>query len=282
MVLGLAGGKGVGKEKFGEFALAEGDDVLGLSVAECVCGGGSGTFEPSWLSDCICMHWPRYIRDSLILPASASVAPAVFAFRARSEPAKSTMVSVLLDQGPFRSMSRFLTSTQKKPWLRELTALLPVPATLRSVRPVSSTIMASSKLPQMILVSPATTFRSGLCSVLLKRSARRLTLGCLFFIALPLNRSKMRSLYTSYIEITMAYSALVSVGIATSATDGFCGRVDGRGILFDREVPPMENMLLSFLAGELISAVDREMSDRAPFTGRIECMPALGRLEKVA
>ena len=104
------------------------------------------------------------------------------------------MVSVLLDHGPLRSASRFLTSTQKKPWLRELTALLPVPATLRSVRPVSSTIMASSKLPQMIFVRPATTLRSGLCSVLLKSSARRLTLGCLFFIALPVNRSKMRSL----------------------------------------------------------------------------------------
>lgn len=152
------------------------------------------TFEPSWLSDCICMHWPRYIRDSLILPASARVAPAVFAFRARSDPARSTIVSVLLDQGPFRSETRFLTSTQKKPWLRELTALLPVPATLRSMRPVSKTIMASSKLPQIILVRPATTFRSGLCSVLLNSSARRLTLGCLFFIAIPVKRSKIRSL----------------------------------------------------------------------------------------
>jgi hypothetical protein len=43
-------------------------------------------FGLSWLSDCICMHWPRYIRDSLILPASARVAPAVFACRARSDP----------------------------------------------------------------------------------------------------------------------------------------------------------------------------------------------------
>jgi hypothetical protein len=104
----------------------------------------------------------------------------------------------------------------------------------------------------------------------------------LFFIALPLNKSKIRSLYTSYIEMTIAYSALVSVGIATSATDGFCGRVDGRGILFDRDVPPMENILLSFLEDELMFAVDREMSERVPLTGWIEWMPALGRLEKVA
>lgn len=166
------------------------------------------------------MHWPRYINDSLILPASARVAPAVFALRARSDPARSTIVNVLLDQGPFRSALRFLTSTQKKPWLRELTALLPVPATLRSIRPVSKIIIASSKLPQMIFVRPATTFRSGLCSVLLNNNALRLTLGCLFFSALPLNRSKMRSLYTSYMDITMAYSALVSVGRTTSATEG--------------------------------------------------------------
>lgn len=41
---------------------------------------------PSWKALCICKHWPRYIKLSLILPASANVAPAVFAFRALSEP----------------------------------------------------------------------------------------------------------------------------------------------------------------------------------------------------
>jgi hypothetical protein len=48
-------------------------------------------FVGSALSLCICMHWPRYMRDSLILPASARVEPAVFAARARSEP---LMVSI--------------------------------------------------------------------------------------------------------------------------------------------------------------------------------------------
>jgi hypothetical protein len=32
-----------------------------------------------------------------------------------------------------------------------------------------------------------------------------------------------------------------------SATDGVCGSADGRGILFDREVPPVEKMLASFV-----------------------------------
>lgn len=159
------------------------------------------------------MHCPRYISDSLILPASARVDPAVFALRARSDPARSTMLNALLDHGPLYCASRFLTSTQKKPWLRELTALLPVPATLRSMRPVSRTIKASSKLPQIIFVRPATTLRSGLCSVLLNNKARRLTLGFLLFMTLPVRRSKIRSLYTSYIETTMAYSAVGSAGI---------------------------------------------------------------------
>jgi hypothetical protein len=89
-------------------------------------------FVGSALSLCICMHWPRYMRDSLILPASASVEPAVFAARARSEPvaisvsssisdrdyspARSTMVKALLDQFDVAApASLFLTSTQKKP-----------------------------------------------------------------------------------------------------------------------------------------------------------------------
>lgn len=45
-------------------------------------------------------------------------------------PARSTIVSVLLDHGPgIAARCLFFTSMQKKPWLRELTALLPVPAT---------------------------------------------------------------------------------------------------------------------------------------------------------
>jgi hypothetical protein len=40
------------------------------------------------------------------------------------------MVIVLPDQGPgFAARCRFFTSKAKKPWLLELTALLPVPAT---------------------------------------------------------------------------------------------------------------------------------------------------------
>jgi hypothetical protein len=56
--------------------------------------------------------------------------------------------------------------------------------------------------------------------------------------------------------MTIAYSALGSVGIATSATEGVCGKVEGRGILFDREVPPVEKMLASFHMGELVFTED--------------------------
>jgi hypothetical protein len=55
----------------------------------------------------------------------------------------------------------------------------------------------------------------------------------------------MRSLYTSYMDMTMAYSALGSVGIWISATEGDCGSVDGRGILLDLYVLPVENILQS-------------------------------------
>ena len=68
----------------------------------------------------------------------------------------------------------------------------------------------------------------------------------------------------------MAYSALGSVGVTTSATEGVCGSVDGRGILFDFEVPPIENILQSFLLGECVFAIDRQMLERAPLTGRME------------
>jgi hypothetical protein len=146
---------------------------------------------------CICRHCPRYIRLSLILPASANVAPAVLASLARSLPARSTIVRVL---PPHASawrralLGRFLTSTLKKPWLRELTLLLPVPATRRSCSPASSTISAWFMLPHTTLRSPATSFLSGDASVDLKRSGRRRY----SFVAADriggVSRSKMRSL----------------------------------------------------------------------------------------
>ena len=46
--------------------------------------------------------------------------------------------------------------------------------------------------------------------------------------------------------MTIAYSALGSVGIWISATEGDCGSVDGRGILFDLYVLPVENILQSY------------------------------------
>jgi hypothetical protein len=70
-------------------------------------------------------------------------------------------------------------------------------------------------------------------------------------------------------DITIAYSAVLSVGMTISATEGVCGSVDGRGILFDR-VPPVEKMLVSFLVGEPMLPVDRVMLDSAPLTGRLE------------
>lgn len=122
---------------------------------------------------CVCRHCPRYMRLSLILPASTNVAPCVFASLARSLPAKSTMVSLLPPQGPaFLLRIRFLTSKQKKPWLLLDTLLLPVPATLRSRSPASSTMMASLRLVQTTLRRPATTLRSGDSSVDLKSSGR--------------------------------------------------------------------------------------------------------------
>lgn len=71
-------------------------------------------------------------------------------------------------------------------------------------------------------------------------------------------------------EMTIAYSELGSDGTVTSATEGVCGSVEGRGILFDREVPPVEKILVSFLGGELMFIVEREMLDSTPLTGRIE------------
>src|ERR1700753_1570983 len=117
------------------------------------------------------MHWPRYIKLSLILPASASVAPSVLAFRARSEPAISTTVRVLPSHFPLFMRCLRFTSTQKNPWLRELTALLPVPATFLSTHPFSKPINAPSREQHPPFGGPATTFLSGLSSVLLKSKA---------------------------------------------------------------------------------------------------------------
>lgn len=54
-----------------------------------------------------------------------------------------------------------------------------------------------------------------------------------------------------------------------SATDGACGRVEGRGILFDRDTP-CETKLQSFAVRELKLADDREKLDSVALTGRIE------------
>ena len=92
-------GKGIKEEEFGELALAEGNNGRLLLEVSLVPHTGfvdrvGKRWMESWLalllpspeSLCICKHWPRYIKLSLILPASASVAPAVLAFLARSEP----------------------------------------------------------------------------------------------------------------------------------------------------------------------------------------------------
>jgi hypothetical protein len=70
-------------------------------------------------------------------------------------------------------------------------------------------------------------------------------------------------------EMTIAYSAFGSVGMARSATEGVCGSVEGLGILFDL-LPPVENILASFFMGELMFVVDREILDTVPLTGRME------------
>jgi hypothetical protein len=55
-----------------------------------------------------------------------------------------------------------------------------------------------------------------------------------------------------------------------SATEGVCGSVDGRGILFDREVPPTENILASCLVGEFMLVIDWAKFDKAPLTRQIK------------
>jgi hypothetical protein len=68
-----------------------------------------------------------------------------------------------------------------------------------------------------------------------------------------------------------------------SATEGVCGSADGRGILFDREVPPTEKILVSYLVGEFMFVIDWAKFDKAPMTRRMKnpCTWAAGesRLE---
>lgn len=199
-------GKRVGEKELGELALAEGDEIwlLGVSLWK-IRGDQSNTFVEEPRSDCICRHCPRYIKLSLIFPASCNVAPCVLASLALSLPARSTIVSALPPHCPGILLRRlFLTSTQKKPWLRLDTLFDPVPATRRSCSPASRTIKASFIVPQIIFLNPATTFLSGDCSVgLNKRGRRRNSFVDLFGLA-GVSRSKIRSLYTSYIEIRIA------------------------------------------------------------------------------
>jgi hypothetical protein len=118
------------------------------------------------------------------------------------------------------SLVRFLTSTQKNPWLRELTLLLPVPATLRSCKPASSTINAWCRLPQMTLRNPATAFRSGDASVGLNNNGRRRYSLVAVDLIGGVRRSKIRSLYTSYMDMRIAYSADGSQDTERALTSG--------------------------------------------------------------
>lgn len=91
----------------------------------------------------------------------------------------------------------------------------------------------------------------------------------------------MRSLYTSYMDITIAYSTVGSAGSWMSVTDGVCGSVDGRGILLDFQLLPVENMLQSFGTGELGSIDDRAVTEDWPLKGLGNWTPALWGLGKV-
>lgn len=66
-----------------------------------------------------------------------------------------------------------------------------------------------------------------------------------------------------------------------SATDGACGSVEARGILFDREAP-CETKLASFVVCKSKLAADRAKLVRVALTERIEWMFTLVRLGKVA
>lgn len=78
--------------------------------------------------------------------------------------------------------------------------------------------------------------------------------------------------------MTIAYSAEWSAGISILATDGACGRVEGRGILFDREAP-CETKLQSFAVREPKFAVDREELKTFAYMGSTKWMLVPGRLE---
>lgn len=78
----------------------------------------------------------------------------------------------------------------------------------------------------------------------------------------------------------MAYSAVGSAGISILATDGDCGRVEGRGILFDREAP-CETKLQSFAVREPKPAVNGEELERFAWIGKTKWILAPGRLERV-
>lgn len=124
---------------------------------------------------------------------------------------------------------------QKKPWLRDDTELAPVPVTRLSSSPVSRTSNASSKLPQTIFLNPVTTLRSGDHDVFLNSTC--FLLAAVFAV---LSRSNILSLYTSYIETTIAYSEFSSIGAlrwsilgreGTEATFGIVRFVDEVGML---------------------------------------------------
>lgn len=98
---------------------------------------------------CICRHWPSVMRDRLMLPASTSRSPAVWAFRARSEPAKSTIWRV--DTSRSWSMCRAekrRISMVKKAWEREEVEFEDVELTRRLVCPYSKTVRASESVEQ--------------------------------------------------------------------------------------------------------------------------------------
>lgn len=64
-----------------------------------------------------------------------------------------------------------------------------------------------------------------------------------------------------------------------SSTGGACGSVEGRGILFDREVP-CETKLQSFAVRKLKLVVDREKLESVVLGVRMERVSALGRSKK--
>ena len=106
--------------------------------------------------------------------------------------------------------------------------MLPVPATLRSCKPASSTINAWCRLPQITLRNPATAFRSGDPSVGLNNNGRRRYSLVAVDLIGGVRRSKIRSLYTSYMDMRIAYSADGSQDTESALTSGCWGKVDGR------------------------------------------------------